>query len=105
MHSERTQRGQQLALRPGGEVGLALGADLHERDLGEARLDERLDLLDVLVDVRAARELLGDLLGRDELGRGLEALGVGQIGIDLPAQAEPAELLVARCIAASRSAS
>ena len=38
----------------------------------EAGVDERLDLLDVLLDVGAARELLGDLVGGDELGGAFE---------------------------------
>ncbi len=75
--SERSQRREQLSLRPGDELRLLIGADLHERDLGEAGVDERPDLLDVLTDVRPAGQRIGDLLGGNELSRALERVRVG----------------------------
>jgi hypothetical protein len=48
----------------------------------------------VFVEVGPAGDLLGDPLGRDQLGRAMEGVGVGQVGVDLPAEAEPAELVV-----------
>lgn len=69
-----------------------LSADLYEGDLGEARLDEGLDLAHVLLNVRPTAERVGHLIRGDELGRGRKGLRIGKIGVHLPAQAEPPEL-------------
>ncbi len=80
-------------LRPADERLLAVGADLHERDLREAGVHERLDLLDELVDVSPAGQLVAHVLRANELGRRLEAGWSRQVGVDLP-EPEPAELVV-----------
>src|SRR4051812_63615 len=46
---QRPQRRQQLLLCPAHELLLLVAADLHERDLGEPGVDERANLLDVLL--------------------------------------------------------
>lgn len=65
--SELAQYRQQLFLGPPNEFLLVVATDLDERDLAESGFDERLDLLDVLVDAGTAGQGVGDLLGRDEL--------------------------------------
>ena len=92
--SASPQRGQQLLLGEAQELLLVLVADLHQGDVGEAGLRERLDRLDDALEVGAARDRLGDVLGPDELARAGEPGGGRQVGVDLPAAAEPAELLV-----------
>src|ERR1700761_4101205 len=92
--SERPQRRKQLALGPADELVLLLGADLDQRNLCEAGVEERFDRVDVLLDVGTARDRLGDVLGPDELGRAVERLWIGQVRVDLPTQPEPPELLV-----------
>src|SRR4051794_4902811 len=94
LSSEVAQPRQQLALCPVDERPLLVATYLYQRDVGEAGVHERLDLLDELVHVAAARHLLGDVLGADVLRRAVEAAGPRQLGVDLPAAAEPAELLV-----------
>ena len=64
------QRRQQLTLGPPDEL-LLTAADLHERDLGEAGLDERADLVDVLLHVRTAGQAPPPGPG-SQLGSGLE---------------------------------
>src|ERR1700684_1105015 len=91
---ERSQGREQFALSPRDELPLGLGTNLNQGDLGKASVDERPDLLDVLLDVGAACELFCDLLLSHELGGTLEGVRIGQIGVYLPAQPKPSELLV-----------
>ena len=53
----------------GEELLLGVAADLHERDVGEPGLPERPDALDDRVEVGSARDVVGDVLGPDELRR------------------------------------
>jgi arsenical pump membrane protein len=92
--SVAAQRGQQLLLGRLEEIILPLVPDLHHGDVGETGLLELADRLHDRVDVRPARDGVGDVLGADELGRAREPGRSGQLGVDLPAAAEPPELVV-----------
>ena len=59
-----------------------------------APLRVRKRLPDDRVEVGAARDRLGDVLGPHELARTGEAHRGRQVGVDLPAATEPPELLV-----------
>src|SRR5690348_2482068 len=85
---------QQLAPRHLDEVALQLIADLHQGDVGEARVPPLRQRLDDLPDVRATRDGLLDVLGPDELTGCGEPSGAGELRVDLPTATEPAELLV-----------
>lgn len=52
-------------------------AHVHHRDVGEPGVPERPDRLHHGVEVRAAGDALGDVLGPDELAGGGEARGGG----------------------------
>src|ERR1700761_1260092 len=89
------QRGDEL--RRGLEEPLLLrlgAADLDQGQVGEAGLDERGGGLGHRVHGIAARDRAGHVLRPDEAGGGGEAGRAGQLRVDLPAAAEPAELLV-----------
>ena len=73
---------------------LRLAADLNERDVREPGFPVRSDGVDDRVEVRAAGDGIGDVFGSHELGRTGETGRCGQVGVDLPAAAKPAELVM-----------
>ena len=73
---------------------LVVAADLDQGDLGEPRLDIGAYRLDDGVHVVPAGNGPGHVLGPYELGGTLERGRSGQFGVDRPAAAEPAELLM-----------
>src|SRR5215213_8299309 len=79
---------------PGEELVLRVATDLNDGDVGEAGVDELLHCLDGRTDVVTAWDLLGHVLFTHALRGGREVLGGRQLRIDVPAAAEPAELLV-----------
>src|ERR1700753_976721 len=76
------------------EVLLAVSADLDKGDVGESGLPVRADRLDDRIEVRGARNGLGDVFRWHELGRAGETGRSRQVGVHLPATGEPAELIV-----------
>ena len=85
---------QELLRSPSDEVGLLFAADLDQGQMGEAGIGELGDGLEVAVDVGPAGDLVGDVVLGDQLRGGGEAGGSRELGVDLPAAGEPAELLV-----------
>src|SRR4051794_32169795 len=92
--SECAQLRQQRFGGLGQEPVLAFVPHLNDRDISEARVEVLLDRSGDLVEVGAAGDRLCDVLGTYELARSLESGGRGEVGVDSPAAAEPAELLV-----------
>jgi hypothetical protein len=84
---------------------LLAGADLHERDLGVAGVDEGLDLLDVLVDVGAASQLLADVLRVTSWVALSKESGLGRLAFTFQPSPNQRNSSWARRIAASRSMS
>ena len=88
-------RGDELRRGREEPVLLRLGAaDLDQGEVGESRLEERLRRLGDRVHRIAAGDRAGHVLGPDEAGGAGEARRTWQFRVDLPAAAEPAELLV-----------
>src|SRR4029078_7501661 len=85
---------QQRARRLLEEQILTVVADLYPRDAGEAGIPVITDRIDNRIEIRSAGYGLGDVVRTHELRRTLEARGGRQIGVDRPAAAEPAELVV-----------
>ena len=67
---------------------------MQQRDVGEAGLPVGTHSVDDRVQVRAAGNALGDILGPDKLCRTRKTGRCRQVGVDLPASAEPTELVV-----------
>src|SRR5579875_1988069 len=86
--------GEQLLLRPLEEAVLVLAADLHHGDVREAGVEVLLHRGHVRGDVRSARDRARDVVLRHELARAGEPGRAGQLGVHLPAEAEPPELVV-----------
>lgn len=89
-----TKDGQQLLLGPLQIRLLVLAADLYEGDLSESGVDVWAHGFDDGVHVATTGNGLGHVLGPYELGGTRERGGSGQLGVDRPAAAEPAELIV-----------
>ena len=70
------------------ELRLPLIADLDHGDVGEPGRHVRLDGLRDRVQIRAARDGVGDVRGPDELARAREAGWRRQVGVDRPAAGE-----------------
>src|SRR4051794_18397654 len=81
----------QRLLAPLDERRLLVAADLHEGQVGEAGVGVLLRRLEHGVDVVPAGNALGDVLLADELAGRVEGRRPGQLGVDLPAEAEPPE--------------
>src|SRR5689334_4094726 len=89
------QRGDQFRCGREEAVLLRLGAaDLNQREVGKAGLEERPRRLGHRVHEIAAGNRAGYVLGPDETSGAGEARRARQFRVDLPAAAEPAELLV-----------
>jgi hypothetical protein len=88
------QRRKQLLFGEVQEAFLLVAADLDQGEVGEAGLLELAHALDDRVDVRPAGDRTGDVVLPDELRGPGEPGRPGQLGVDLPAAGEPAELLV-----------
>ena len=73
---------------------MRLTADLQQRDVGEAGLPVGTHSVDDRVQVRPAGNALRDILGPDKLCRTRKTGRCRQVGVDLPASAEPTELVV-----------
>src|ERR1700750_1917970 len=89
------QRADELRCGREEPVLLRLGAaDLDQREVGKSGLEERSRRLGHRVHGIAAGNRAGHVLGPDETGGAGEARRARQFRVDLPATAEPAELLV-----------
>src|SRR3954447_26878057 len=73
------------------ERRLLVAADLDQGQVGEARVVVLLRGGDDGVDVVPAGDAARDVLLTDELARRVERRRPGELGVDLPAEAEPAE--------------
>src|ERR1700742_1785097 len=72
---------------------LGVAADLQQCDVGETGFPVRPDGVDDRVEIRTTGNAVGDIFRPDELCRAGKSGGSGQVGVDFPAAAEPAELV------------
>src|SRR3954452_23949732 len=90
--AERVPPGRhQRLLAPLDERRLLVAADLDEGEVGEAGVGVLLGSFEDRVDVVPAGDGPGDVLWPDELGGRVEGRRARQLGVDLPAEPEPAE--------------